>query len=61
MNYRFLRISGSLIWGKHTMSRDYFINAVKAGDVLIDLENMTQFDSKDNEWKPIEGDRPDYL
>lgn len=54
--FRYLKISGSLIWGENELSKN-MLAMVKGGqyDTIIDLHTMTYFDSDDNEWKEIDG------
>lgn len=59
MAFKYIRVTtGDMIWGKHELSRQYFVSAVQSGDALINLEDMTYFSKDDNEWKPIDGDQP---
>lgn len=56
MNYRFLVFSGIGVWGKHAITKDYFVAAAKRGDLIIDTQENTYFDADSNSWKAIEGD-----
>lgn len=56
--YKYLRVTtGDMMWGKHEMSKEYFVSAVKSGDAIINLEDMTYFNTEENSWQPIQGDK----
>lgn len=57
MNYRYLKINGSIVWGTNSLKRDDLIRC-KEGyyDVIIDMVDNTQFDPEKNAWVAIEGD-----
>ena len=57
MIYKYLIFSGVSIWGKHELTKEYFVNAVQRGDYIVNCVNGTFFDKDDNAWKPIEGDK----
>ena len=55
--FKYLRVTtNDMMWGKHELSKEYFVSAVQSGDALLNLEEMTYFDKEDNEWKSIKGD-----
>lgn len=56
MKYQYLIFSVVGVWGKHTLSKEYFVSAANRGDLIIDTEENTYFDKDTNSWKPIEGD-----
>lgn len=56
MKYRYLKISGDFVWGIDNLTKERFVNAVKNGELIIDLETMTVFDRDKNSWVPIDGD-----
>lgn len=56
MKYKFIKVSGDMVWGINELTKERFVAAVKFGDTIINLEDMTQFDPEANEWKPIQGD-----
>lgn len=57
MKYRYIKIMGSIVWGIIELTKERFISSVKAGDIIIDLEEMKVFDADANEWVDIEGDK----
>ena len=56
MPYKYLIFSGFSIWGKHELTKEYFVNAVQRGDYIVNTEDGTYFDKEDNSWKAVEGD-----
>ncbi len=57
MEYKYLVIKDVIgAWGKHELSKEYFVNAVQRGDLIINTEENTYFDKDENAWKPIDGD-----
>jgi len=56
MNYKYLIFSGYNIWGKHELTKEYFVRAVQRGDYIVNTIDATFFDKDDNAWKAIEGD-----
>jgi hypothetical protein len=56
MIYKYLIVTGSMIWGKKTLDKESFVHAVQRSDTILDLEEGTYFDKDDNTWKAIEGD-----
>lgn len=58
MEFKYLIISTtSTAWGKNELSKEYFVNAVQRGDLIINLEDGTYFDKDENAWKEIRGDQ----
>lgn len=57
MIYKYLIFSGISVWGKHELTKEYFVNAVQRGDYIVNTQDGTFFDKDDNAWKPIEGDK----
>lgn len=57
MTFKYLVLTGYTIWGKHEMSKEYFVSAVARGDYIVNTEDGTYFDKDDNVWKLIEGDK----
>lgn len=55
MMYRYLIIDG-IVWGKHELTKDYFVGAVQRGATILDLQENKQFDASENKWVDIEGD-----
>lgn len=57
MKFKYLRVTSSeFVWGKHEMSKEYFVVAVKTGDTIINLDDMTYYSADENAWLPIKGD-----
>ena len=57
MNFKYLIIeSYDTIWGKHELTKEYFINAVQRGATIVNTEDNTVFSQDDNAWLPIRGD-----
>lgn len=56
MKYKYLVISHFSAWGKHEITKEYFVNAVQRGDLIINTQDGTYYDKEENTWKPIEGD-----
>lgn len=57
MKFKYLKVTtGDMMWGKQEMSKEYFVNAVRSGDAIINLEDMTYFNTEENGWLPIDGD-----
>lgn len=56
MKYRYLKIMAGLIWGKKTLSKEEFVNAIQRGDTIVDLEEMKVFNADENRWEEIKGD-----
>lgn len=58
MKYRWLKITGNLIWGTNDLKVADLANR-KSGmyDAIIDLEQGTQYDPEANDWVKIEGDQ----
>lgn len=56
MKFKYLVLTGSTIWGKHEITKEYFVRAVQRGDHIINLLDSTYFDKDENAWKDIEGD-----
>lgn len=50
---KYIRTNTSFIWGKNDITKEYLIGVKQTGDILIDIENKTYFDTENNEWKPI--------
>lgn len=60
MNYKYLIFStGGMIWGKHELTKEYFVNAVQRRDLIVNTEADTYFDEETNSWKEISGDDED--
>ena len=57
MKYKYLVISHFSAWGKQEIDKEYFVNAVRRGDLIINTEDSTYFDKDENNWLPIEGDK----
>lgn len=58
MKFKYLIISAApTAWGKNELSKEYFVNAVQRGDLIINLVDGTYFDKDNNAWKDIEGDK----
>jgi len=54
--FRYLKLSGSLIWGENELTKEMLAMVKNGGyDTIIDLHTMTQFNADDNEWVEIEG------
>lgn len=57
MTYRYIKLMGSIVWGIKELTKERFVQSVKAGDTIIDLEEMKVFDPEQNAWVEIEGDK----
>lgn len=57
MKFKYLVISSVGAWGKNEVTKEYFVQAVQRGDLIINLEDGTYFSKDDNVWKPVEGDK----
>lgn len=58
MKYKYLKITGYLIFGKNEITKEDLINLKnEATDALINLETMQEFDVNKNEWVDIRGDK----
>lgn len=57
MKYRYIKLMGSIVWGIKDLTKERFVASVKAGDTIIDLEEMKVFDPEQNAWVEIEGDK----
>lgn len=56
MKYKYLKISGDLVWGTNELTKDDLIRAKAGGyEVIINLEDFTQYDPEENIWKEVEG------
>jgi len=58
MQYRYITTLGNdIIWGKNSITVET-LQMVKDGryDMLIDTQNNTWFNAKDNQWEDINGD-----
>lgn len=53
---KYIRTNASVIWGKNEITKEYLIGVKQTGDILIDTENATYFDTESNEWKSIPRD-----
>lgn len=57
MKFRYLKITGSLIWGTNNLTRDDLVKVKNHSyDAIIDLQNMTTFDADNNSWEEVKGD-----
>lgn len=56
MKFKFLIFSGYQVWGKHELTKEYFVGAVQRGDYIVNTEDNTYFEKDDNAWLPIKGD-----
>lgn len=56
MKYRYLIVSPLMVYGKHELSKEYFVIAVQRGDTVIDTEENTVFDKDSNSWQSVKGD-----
>lgn len=57
MTFRYLVITGGdLVWGKHEITKEYFVAANQRGDTIIDLQEGKVFNKDENAWEDIEGD-----
>lgn len=56
MKFKFLVYSGYSVWGKHELTKEYFVAAISRDDHIINTEDSTYFDKDTNSWKPLEGD-----
>ena len=57
MKFRYLKITGSVIWGTNTITRDDLVRVKnRSYDAVIDLQNMTTFNADTNSWDEIKGD-----
>lgn len=57
MKFRYIKVTGDLLWGKNNISKNDLAQVAQGNiETIIDLENMTQFDAENNEWKEIKGD-----
>lgn len=56
MNYEYLIFTGFSIWGKHELTKEYFVGAVQRGDYIVNTVDNTYFDKDTNSWKAVEGD-----
>lgn len=53
---KYIRTNASVIWGKNELTKEYLAGVKSVGDILIDIENKTFFDTENNQWKPIPSD-----
>lgn len=53
---KYIRTNASLIWGKNEITKEYLIGVKQTGDILIDIENQTYFDTENNKWIEIPKD-----
>jgi len=54
--FRYLKVSGSLIWGENDLTKEMLAMVKnRRYDTIIDLHTMTQYNADDNEWIEIEG------
>lgn len=56
IKYKYLKVMAGLIWGKKSLSKEEFVNAIQRGDTIIDLEEMKVFNADENQWEDIKGD-----
>ena len=57
MKYKFLKITGELVWGSNEIEKEDLIRRKQNGyDAIIDVETQKYYDPENNEWKIIEGD-----
>lgn len=54
--HKYLVFSGYTVWGKHEISKEYFVNAVQRDDLIVNTEDGTYFDRETNSWKELQGD-----
>lgn len=58
MKFKYLKISGSFVWGKNTVTKDDLIEIRKnIYDHLVNVEEGLYYDADKNEWLAIGGDR----
>ncbi len=53
---KYIRTNASVIWGKNEITKEYLSGVKVTGDILIDIENKTFFDTEKNIWSPIPSD-----
>lgn len=58
MKYKYIKVTagGSMLWGVNELTKERFVASVQAGDIIINTEDQTYFDSETNSWKPVDGD-----
>lgn len=52
----YINTNANILWGKNELTKEYLIGVKQRGDMLIDIENKTYFDTENNKWKPIPSD-----
>jgi hypothetical protein len=58
MKYRWLKITGSVVWGTNDLKKEDLARLKQLGyDCILDVQNNTYYDVDTNEWKDIEGDK----
>lgn len=53
---KYIRTDASVICGKNELTKEYLVGVKQTGDILIDIENKTYFDSENNQWVAIPSD-----
>lgn len=56
--YKYITIIGNdVFWGRNEITKELLVKVLKGEyDILIDLENQTWFNAKENKWEIIKGD-----
>lgn len=57
---KYIRTNASVIWGKNELTKEYLIGVKQTGDILINIEDKTYFDTENNEWKKVPSDDDNY-
>lgn len=59
MKFKYIKVTagGSMLWGVNELTKERFVASVQAGDIIINTEDSTYFDTESNSWKEIEGDK----
>jgi len=57
MKYRYLKITGELVWGTNNLRREDLAGVKQRRyDAIVDLEQMKIFNAETNTWDEIKGD-----
>lgn len=59
MKFKYIKVTagGSMLWGVNELTKERFVASVQTGDIIINTEDSTYFDTESNSWKEIDGDK----
>lgn len=56
MKFKYLKVSGQLLWGENDLTKEMLIMVENRHyDTIINLEDQTYYDAEKNAWVEIEG------